>query len=213
MVASDVADDSISAVHLVQKGKEEYGNMWQKTRAIMKRLYEHREDYDWFYLCGDDVYVIVENLLAYLASDELAKAIGGNATGDVPVMLGHMVRLRHPRIVTVVGGGGYLLNRAGLDLFMRKAYSSCRVHERNSMEDRFMTWCMQENGAKIFSTLDSKGLTRFGWFSPADYANPRTRLVREAPPCCSQGLISLHYMPPEDIYWFDKYLYRSQPCT
>ena len=45
------------------EGPEEYENMWQKSRAIWKYIYFHyRDDFDWFVLGGDDVFLIVENL-------------------------------------------------------------------------------------------------------------------------------------------------------
>lgn len=37
--------------------------MWQKSRAIWKYIDRHyKNDYDWFVLGGDDIFLIVENL-------------------------------------------------------------------------------------------------------------------------------------------------------
>ena len=45
------------------EGPEEYNNMWQKSRAIWKYInFHYIDDFDWFVLGGDDVFVIVENL-------------------------------------------------------------------------------------------------------------------------------------------------------
>lgn len=45
------------------EGPEEWNNMWQKSRAIWKYInYHYKDDYDWFVLGGDDIFIIVENL-------------------------------------------------------------------------------------------------------------------------------------------------------
>lgn len=45
------------------EGPEEWENMWQKSRAIWKYIDRHyKNDFDWFVLGGDDIFLIVENL-------------------------------------------------------------------------------------------------------------------------------------------------------
>lgn len=45
------------------EGPEEWDNMWQKSRAIWKYIDRHyKNDFDWFVLGGDDIFLIVENL-------------------------------------------------------------------------------------------------------------------------------------------------------
>lgn len=45
------------------EGPEEWGNMWQKSRAIWKYInFHYKDDFDWFILGGDDIFIIVENL-------------------------------------------------------------------------------------------------------------------------------------------------------
>lgn len=45
------------------EGPETYSNMWQKVRAIWKYIsFHYKDDFDWFVLGGDDLFVIVENL-------------------------------------------------------------------------------------------------------------------------------------------------------
>ena len=54
---------NLGIIHLKHKGEEAYTNMWQKVRAIWAYTYEHYlNDYDYFHLGGDDMYVIPENL-------------------------------------------------------------------------------------------------------------------------------------------------------
>lgn len=45
------------------EGPEEWENMWQKSRAIWKYInFHYKDDFDWFILGGDDIFIIVENL-------------------------------------------------------------------------------------------------------------------------------------------------------
>lgn len=49
MVASNVTDVTIGAVHLGHRGLEEYGNMWSKVRAMWIYAHEHYiNDFDWY---------------------------------------------------------------------------------------------------------------------------------------------------------------------
>jgi hypothetical protein len=65
-------DPTIPAVAIMHEGKEAYDNMWQKSRSIWKYVHAHlRDKYDFFLLGGDDMFYIVENLRAYLGSQEI----------------------------------------------------------------------------------------------------------------------------------------------
>ncbi len=72
-IAFSTQDDlSIPAINLAHIGEEKYNNMWQKTRAIWKYVHEYYiDDFDWFLLGGDDMYYIMENLVAFLTSEEI----------------------------------------------------------------------------------------------------------------------------------------------
>ena len=55
-------------------GEEAYDNMWQKTQCILAYVHDnYLDDYDYFWLGGDDFYLIVENLVNYLASIPMIK--------------------------------------------------------------------------------------------------------------------------------------------
>jgi len=74
LVFSTVSDLSIPSVSLPHQGEESYLNMWQKSRSIWKYLYSHyQQDFDYFLLGGDDMYVIIENLFEYLESEEIQR--------------------------------------------------------------------------------------------------------------------------------------------
>ncbi|KAL7548096.1 hypothetical protein ACHAWF_011383 [Thalassiosira exigua] len=72
IAASNHTDHSIGAIDLPHLGPEEYGNMWQKVRTMWAYAYHHYlDDFDWFNIVGDDVYVVVDNLRAYVDGPEV----------------------------------------------------------------------------------------------------------------------------------------------
>jgi len=67
--ASNFTEPCLGATNLMHNGAETYGNMWQKVRSIWAYVHAHFiDDYDFFHICGDDTYVVVENLRRYLWS-------------------------------------------------------------------------------------------------------------------------------------------------
>lgn len=51
---------------------ERYANIWQKVRSIWKYIHHNYiNDFDYFLIGGDDMYYIMENLYAYLNSEEI----------------------------------------------------------------------------------------------------------------------------------------------
>ena len=71
---STLDDPAIPAVNILHEGEEAYDNMWQKSRSIWKYVHTHLKDkYDFFLLGGDDMFYIVENLRAYLGSEEITQ--------------------------------------------------------------------------------------------------------------------------------------------
>ena len=62
-VMSDLDDAAIPAANVVHEGKEEYNNIWQKVRMIWKYVERNwGDEFEWFIIGGDDLYVIAENL-------------------------------------------------------------------------------------------------------------------------------------------------------
>ena len=78
MVASDKTDKELGTVNIPHKGPEEYNNIWQKVRSMWSYVYDnYYQDYDWFHIGGDDLYLIVENLRLYVESNEVQLAANG----------------------------------------------------------------------------------------------------------------------------------------
>ena len=71
-------------------------------------------DFDWFFIGGDDLFVIPENLRAYLTSPEMAAASEG---GKRPIFLGRRFQIPGGQLFNS-GGAGYGLNRAALELLV-----------------------------------------------------------------------------------------------
>jgi hypothetical protein len=138
---------ALGMVDLLHPGDEAYGNMWQKVRSIWAYIYKHyRDQYDYFHLGGDDMYVIVENMRRFLESFETQ-----TGRGD-PVYLGQWIRQKNGYYVA--GGPGYTLNRASLERFVEKALPVCNVYTKASYEDRLFSGCMRQLGIKGGDTRD-----------------------------------------------------------
>ena len=76
--ASNMTDHSLGAIDLVHQGEEEYENMWQKIRSMWAYAYDHYlEEYDFFHICGDDVYIAVENLRSFFDGPDVLRLENG----------------------------------------------------------------------------------------------------------------------------------------
>lgn len=92
--------------------------MWQKTRSIWAYIHDnYLNDYDYFWLGGDDVYMIVENMRNYLW--KLSDSIGTERASKEPLYLGH--HIPDERVYFFAGGGpGYVLNRVTVKRLVRE---------------------------------------------------------------------------------------------
>lgn len=88
MASSDKTDPSIGAVKIMHKGEESWSNMWQKMRSTWSYIADnYAEDYDWFFVGGDDVFLVAENLRRLLTSHEVQMSGGGKDMAK-PMYLG-----------------------------------------------------------------------------------------------------------------------------
>eukprot|EP00979_Chaetoceros_neogracilis_P014121 scaffold4445_cov262-Chaetoceros_neogracile.AAC.15 len=164
--ASNYTDHSIGAIDLPHAGPEEYGNMWQKIRTMWAYAYDHfKDDYDFFHIGGDDIYVAVDNLRAYVDGPEMRRWEDGEldtisrwhfdhmAEGYVhatprPLILGTPMSWKNCLFPS--GGPGYTLNRAALDLFGTVGLATFLPDNYDSREDVFMGSFF--NGTKVYLT-------------------------------------------------------------
>jgi hypothetical protein len=177
--ASTVTDHSIGAIHLLHKGNETYDNMWQKVRSMWAYAHDYyfdgNDEFDAYYIGGDDVYVAVDNLRAYLLSEQVEKLQNGHldtisqrhqdaqkwaTVRPRPLLLATPI-YRGNKGIYPSGGPGYTLNRAALDLFGTEGLSKFYVNNTDSREDAYMGGFFQERGIYTTDTRDEKGAWRY----------------------------------------------------
>ena len=179
LAMSNVNDTSIGALHLHHEGPESYNNMWQKTRSILKYAHDHYlQDFDFFHVCGDDVYLIIENMKDYLASDEVMHLGKPHGMSETPTSFQQLkpLFLGAPMFMTetwyaCAGGSGYTLNQAALKLYATQLYDKCHVHERSSMEDVFISECLWNAGVKCQGWNVQQRSTRYHGMDADDQAS------------------------------------------
>ena len=156
----------LGAIDLPHEGPEVYENMWMKTRSIWAYIHDnYLEDFDFFFLGGDDVHVIVENLRRVLDS------MGGTAR-EAPLYLGQWVpdvydgREANDHGYFCGGGPGYVLNKVALRILVRNLLPNCAPRERVSAEDRVIGSCFRDVGILGNSSVDATGAQRFHGMDP-----------------------------------------------
>ncbi|CAM9231942.1 unnamed protein product [Ectocarpus fasciculatus] len=168
---SDKTDHELNTFKIKREGLDEDGNMWQKSRAIWKYInFHYKDDFDWFILGGDDLFLIVENLRKYLLSDEVKSAGGGIKSGGTnPMYLGRRLRVfgENHRMYNN-GRASYVLNQASVVLLASHLDDDdCQPHRETPWEDLLVSMCLKKNGVRAFDTRDSLGRERFHPFTPA----------------------------------------------
>jgi hypothetical protein len=187
IAASNYTDHATGSIDL-----ESYSNMWQKVRSMWAYVYDHyREEYDYFHIGGDDTYVVVENLRAYIDGPEVIRLEDGyqdafaskttppwilQKMGPRPLLLGSPFLFRDKLIVD--GGPGYTLNRAAVVLLVEKHLPSFLPDAVDSREDVFVASILN-----ISNTRDSNQSRRNGgsaetiFHSTVDRPGPGPQLV------------------------------------
>jgi len=156
--ASTLTNDTIGAIDLPHLGEEAYNNMWQKTRSIWSYVHDnYMDDYDFFWLGGDDFYLIVENLINYLATIH-------KPDNEEPLLLGHQIPRGKSNFCG--GGPGYVLNKMAVKRLIKDALPTCYPQRIISAEDRFLSICLESIGIPCTSTADAKGQQRFVGMDP-----------------------------------------------
>lgn len=168
-------------------------------------------DYNWFFKADDDTYVIVENLRHMLEEHN----------PEDPLFFGFHLNISRDQqpMGFMSGGAGYVLSREALRLFIKimNTTSKCRRGIRGN-EDVEIAWCLYRAGVKFGDSRDKFGRNRFipiplqdqilvnkGHAWEWDYAVYR-------PPdgflCCSERIISIHYVSGEQMYLIEYLIYH-----
>ncbi|GKY96296.1 hypothetical protein MPSEU_000589300 [Mayamaea pseudoterrestris] len=228
---SDATDTSIDAVDLLHQGPEDYGNMWQKVRSIWAYVYDHYfQDFDFFHLGGDDMYLLVENMRRYLESDEIQAAQNGGyfvstepQEMQVPLYLGkRFARGGNMASIYNTGGPGYTLNKAALKILVVEGLPVHLVDKRTAEEDVNVAAILRVYNVLAYDTRDEHGSERYMHFAPNyhyDYSSARKFWVKRysIPPVVegknhsSPYSISFHYVRDEQMKRLYSLIYYQCP--
>jgi len=202
---STASDPRLPAMGIDHEGREEYVNMWQKSRSIWRFIGKHYlEDFDYFILGGEDLLVIPNNLRAYLKSL--------NTSPNDDLFAGRRFKGYGPDQYFNSGGAGYVLSRGTLRKFYETGldHPDCNSHAHSPMEDVLIAECLR----KVFQigltdTRDDQQRERFHPFAPGNH------LIWKHPPkgetdwyedynkewgiktgadCCAPDSVSFHYI-------------------
>lgn len=178
IAASNLTDHSTGAINLPHLGLEEYANMWQKIRTMWSYAYQnYLEEFDYFYICGDDTYVAVDNLRAYLHDPRIEQLehgymdrisshpnyiAGANISAQLrprPLVFG--TPMMFEGVPVFAGGAGYLLNRAALRLYGHEGVETFETTKVTSQEDFMMALFFASKGVYQSDTKDADDSFRF----------------------------------------------------
>lgn len=111
------------------------------------------DDFDYFWLGGDDQVVIVENLRNFLAQDTGSNPAGTNKN-DIPVYLGQQINSLQSGDNYFCGGGpGYVLNQLAVKRLIAEVLPTC--HVRRSFNSSSCCGCHEVSFLCYLSTCVS----------------------------------------------------------
>jgi glycoprotein-N-acetylgalactosamine 3-beta-galactosyltransferase len=165
MVASNQTNRTLGTVHLSHRGPETYETIWQKVRSIWEYVYQnYLEDFEFFHIGGDNMWVIVENLHHVLSKEDPSQPL---YMGAAMIPTG-MHRKRY-----CGGGAGYTLSREALRRLMSTEWnaSRCRPDAMRSIEDIAIASCLRLKVAKCHHSIDERNETRYHHYDPQFHAS------------------------------------------
>jgi len=178
MVASTKTKQSLGTVNILHEGIEDYNNIWQKIRSVWSYVYDnYYNDYDWFHIGGDDLYLLVENLRLYVESDVVRSAANGGRQPledwgqkfQTPLFLGRrFAEQGNMERIFISGGAGYTINKATLKALVR-SFPQCMPHLTTFAEDVMVAQCLRKQGIFPFETRDEDGGERYMPFTPGHH--------------------------------------------
>ena len=215
---SNLTDPLIPTVSIPHEGDESYDNIWRKIVSIWIHVYRHYiTEFDWFYIAGDDAYVIAENMYAYLNSEEILHA----RERQSGLYIGRQIKVKweDPSVTYNTGGAGYVLDAKALAILAEALLADqCDKSKESSAEDVYVAECLRKFGILPYDSTDKDHLERFHHFSPRLAWSPealqslwwRLHLVSMRPgrECCSPESISFHWLRPEDMIAVHTYIYE-----
>lgn len=160
---STVEDPSIPTLFVPHEGEESYNNIWHKVASIWMYVSAHySEDFDYFLIGGDDIYVRVGLLKSYLRSEDIKAA---NKDG-VGLYMGRRFRINETDLLFNTGGAGYVLNKVSLRALSTSLEAGQCSDMPTSAEDVNVANCLRMSGIVPWNTQDAGGADRFHHFPP-----------------------------------------------
>lgn len=226
-VSNSTADTSLPTVTLQgSEGEgggegpgESYGSMSIKSRLIWTMVAQSQliDEYDYFLLSGDDIYVFVDNLKAYLRYIELSSAY------STPIFVGRKMQ-QNALLRFYHGGSGYVMNRAAVSLLNHLFVTlpdACLTHVHTSMEDVMTARCLMHGGVHTFDAKDPvSGRHIFHPHRPDEAFQPRNKEFMQqvhsyetGEGCCSVYSASFQDMMPEQMQCLHHRVMTRQPAN
>lgn len=161
LAASNFTDPSIGAYALPHDGPEEYGNMWNKVQKMWQYAYHHYLlKFDWFLICGDDTFVIPDNVRDVASYYEKEAKL--KSAKVPPLYLGASIpHSKNPTRRFCGGGAGYMLNQQAVALLNRRMQMGECPDAVASDEDIRVARCLDDAGVKCHDTNDLAEEVRF----------------------------------------------------
>ena len=168
LAASTVTDAARGMVHIPHGGNNygKYKGIWQKVRSMMTYIYTHYgNDYDYFHFNGDDVFLVVENLKAFL-HEKRPRYVGMWRSPQ------HMKHWRdnlaeeYPNFYYPLGGAGYTMSQETLRLLVQELLPVCEETTDESEEDYYVARCLWPAGIRAEPYWDETGANLYnpgGW--------------------------------------------------
>lgn len=148
---------------------------------VLSRTYaydHHINDYDYFYICGDDTYVLVDHMRHFLLGDQMKRLQNGymdkfslffadrgaNTTAGLrprPLFMGCPMVGHSGSYVAIGGGPGYIFNRAALQVWGEKGINHFPFDLLTPQEDFRIAEFFSSQGIYISDSQDDQGGFRF----------------------------------------------------
>lgn len=166
LYASDQSNTTTGHVHIPSMSKHgfTFESIFQRVRAMMAYVYDNfLDEYDHFHFCGDDVYMMVENMKEFLASEKVRQ------WDDVPdqyMIAGFWINWDFGLLDNAQfyfgGGSGYTLSRKALKAYVEGPLQYCNIEVDKANEDMVFSQCLWSNFTTNFiDTRDESGAHRY----------------------------------------------------
>jgi glycoprotein-N-acetylgalactosamine 3-beta-galactosyltransferase len=139
--------------------------MVQRVRTMMAYIYDNfLDDYDYFHFGGEDVFMMVENMKEFLASDKVQQ--WEQEEEDKYLMAGFWAN-HHDFFPKgqfyLAGGSGYTLSRKALKTYVEGPLQVCDSEGNGAMEDVYFAQCVREHisNETFIDTRDEAGAHRY----------------------------------------------------